>query len=142
MCHGEHEAWSQRCPTRKEEMARTKAAYASRARYHAVLAARVPMAPPSGTTSALRRKRSARDLGQQPETETTGGSQPARGHKRTNTGMLSTPADKENEMPGGASSQRPQRAVSLSCRALEALESNSFAHTGSQQMDIDPESDS
>jgi hypothetical protein len=35
-CHGAHEAWSQQCPTRREELARTKAAYENRPRYHPV----------------------------------------------------------------------------------------------------------
>ncbi|KAJ6439009.1 reverse transcriptase [Purpureocillium lavendulum] len=33
-CRGEHEAWSGQCPTRKEEMAKVKAAYKARPNYH------------------------------------------------------------------------------------------------------------
>lgn len=35
-CGGAHEAWNQNCPTRKEEFARTKVAYATRAQYHPI----------------------------------------------------------------------------------------------------------
>ncbi|KAH0601131.1 hypothetical protein MHUMG1_00002 [Metarhizium humberi] len=33
-CRGEHEAWSGQCPTQKEEMAKIKAAYKARPKYH------------------------------------------------------------------------------------------------------------
>ncbi|KJK84712.1 hypothetical protein H633G_11540 [Metarhizium anisopliae BRIP 53284] len=35
-CRGAHEAWSKQCATRKDEMAKVKAAYATRPRYHLV----------------------------------------------------------------------------------------------------------
>lgn len=35
-CKGEHETWSNQCVTRKDEMAKVKAAYAARPRYYLV----------------------------------------------------------------------------------------------------------
>ena len=70
-------------------------------------------------------------------------SQATRGHKRAaNTNLVSSTADKKNDMLEDSLSQRPQRAISLSRIALEALESNSLARTSSQQTEIDVELDS
>lgn len=133
-CQGAHEAWSQQCPTRKEEMARTKAAYLNRAKYHPVVEVADPTTQPGNTTETLRRRRSARDLTAQQHPRTTRPSSPlGRGQKRT------APVDKENEPPNY--SQRPQRTIIRSRRALEALENNTLARNDTQQMDIDDESD-
>jgi hypothetical protein len=43
-CKGQHEAWNHQCVVRKEEMAKVKAAYAARPRYH--------LAPQSGPVAA------------------------------------------------------------------------------------------
>ena len=144
VCHGEHEAWSQQCPARKDELARAKAAYATRPLYHPVPATSTTSVQFGGAAGGLRRKRSARDLGSQPEMDAPGTtSQTVRGHKRTNTGVMpGTGTDKENEAPGGLSSQRPQRAIQPSRRALEARSSNILRRTSSSQyMDIDDDSD-
>lgn len=144
VCHGKHEAWSQQCPARKDELARAKAAYAARPHYHPVPATSATSVQFGGVTGGLRRKRSARDLGSQPETEVPGTtSQAIRGHKRTNTGIVpGAGTDKENEPPEAMSSQRPQRTIHPSRRALEARSSNILSRTSSSQyMDIDDVSD-
>lgn len=144
VCHGEHEAWSQQCSVRKEELAKAKLAYVNRPRYHPVSTTPTAGVQFGGAGGGLRRKRSARDLGSQPETEPSGTlSQPARRHKRTNTSIVpGVGTDKENETPDGLSSQRPQRTIHPSRRALEARSSNILRRTSSSQyMDIDGDSD-
>ena len=144
VCHGEHEAWSQQCPARKEELAKAKLAYTNRPRYHPVPPTAAASVQFGRTAVGLRRKRSARDFGNQPETDTPGTTgQTVRGHKRTNTGVVpGAGTEKENEAPEGLSSQRPQRTIHPSRRALEARSSNILRRTSSSQyMDIDDDTD-
>lgn len=143
-CQGGHEARSQQCPTRKEELARTKAAYATRSRYYAVA---VPSAAAGvGEASAprpviLRRKRSARDVGEILD-ERRGPSTPAGMNKRTQNDTIQVYTEKENDDTDEPRSQRPQRAHIPSRRTLEALAQNVIAHTNTQHMELDAESDS
>lgn len=144
VCRGEHEAWSQQCSVRKEELAKAKIAYMNRPQYHPVSATPVVGVQFGSAAGGLRRKRSARDLGSQPETEPAGAkSQTIRKHKRTNIStVLGAGTDKENETPEGLSSQRPQRTVHPSRRALEARSSNILRRASSSQyMDIDDDTD-
>ena len=69
--------------------------------------------------------------------------QSIRGCKRTNTGIvLGAGTDKENEAAEVLSSQRPQRTIHPSRRALEARSSNNLRRSSSgQHMDIDDDSD-
>ena len=140
-CHGNHEAWSQRCPTRKEEMARTKAAYETRSKYHAVAAPAT--IPASGGTSAsrpnaLRRKRSARDIGDSSDAR-PGSFLEARKNKRTQSNSI--PVYTGGESDAIEVSQRPQRAHIPSRRALEALAQNALPYSNSQHAVMDIESD-
>jgi hypothetical protein len=139
-CGGAHKAWSHNCPTRKDELAGTKAAYATRSRYHPVPEACRLTAQPGPMTGTLRRRRSVRDMIQSSETTTAGEtSPPERGQKRSNTGLPLAMADKGNEPPRGMRHQRPQRTANPSRRALEALENNTMIRTNSQHMEIDSE---
>jgi hypothetical protein len=142
-CSGAHEAWNQNCQIRKEELARTKAAYATRAQYHPVPEVSRPDAQPGAVTGTLRRTRSLRDHVQPSETITTRDTSPlGRGQKRTNTGLTLAPADRENELLRMIRAQRPQRAANPSRRALEALENNTLIRTNSQHIDIDSDVES
>ena len=145
ICQGEHEAWSQQCPARKEELIKIRALYAGRAQYHPVPAPPEAAAQVGTNAGALRRKRSARDLGQPTESSShAAASQNIRGHKRANTGVgteTGTGTDKENELPERVGSQLPQRSLHPSRRALESLESNTLRRTNSQHMEIDNDSD-
>jgi hypothetical protein len=142
-CGGAHEAWNQNCRIRKEELARTKAAYATRAQYHPAPEVPRPDAQPGAVTGTLRRAGSLRDHVQPSETITTRDtSPPGRGQKRTNTGLTLAPADKENEPLRILRAQRPQRAANPSRRALEALENNTLIRTNSQHMEIDSDVES
>jgi hypothetical protein len=137
-CSGAHEAWNQNCPTRKDELARTKVAYATRSQYRPVPEASRPTTQPGTTTGLLQRRRSVRDMVQPSEATTARElSPPGRGQKRTNTGLPLVVTDKENEPPRGMRHQRPQRTANPSRRALEALENNALLRTNSQHMEID-----
>ena len=142
-CQGEHEAWSQQCPARKDELTRKRATYATGPLYHPVPIMASPGTSPSGAMTSLRRKRSVRDLGQQSEGRAIGGAtQDGQGRKWTNTGALSGTADKENEAPNGTSCQRPHRTLHPTRKALESFQSNIIARNSSQHMDVDEETDS
>jgi hypothetical protein len=107
-CGGAHEAWNQGCPTRKDELAWTKAAYVTRSQYHSVPEAPGPTTQPGWMAGTLRRRRSARDMVQPLEAMVArGSSPPGRGQKRANTGLPLPMPDKENEPPRGARHQRP-----------------------------------
>jgi ribosomal protein L20 len=87
-CSGAHEARNQNCPTRKDELARTEAAYATRSQYHPVPEATGPTTQPEAMTGTLRRRRSVRDTVQSSETMTAReASPPRKGQKRNNTGL-------------------------------------------------------
>ena len=140
-CHGHHEAWSQRCPTRKEEMARMKAAYETRSAYHAVLAPTpAATAGQTGTSrpNALRRKRSDRDVGDSSDTR-PGSFLPVRRNKRTQGSSISVYTDQENEVI--EVSQRPQRTHMPSRKALETMAHNALSRRDSQHVVMNVESD-
>jgi hypothetical protein len=137
-CGGAHEAWNQNCPTRKDELARTKAIYATRSQYHPVPEVSRPSTQPGAMTEALRRRRSLRNPVQPSEIMTARETSPlGRGQKQTNTGLPLATASKENEQLREMRTQRPQRAANPSRRALEALENNTLIRINSQQMEID-----
>ena len=134
VCHGGHEAWSQECPTRKEELSKIKAVLATRPKYHPTPKAGDESDQRGPERMPLRRSRSTRYLA---STSGPGTGRPSstqgRGQKR------SAPiGDKENETP--SASQRPQRVAVPSRRALEALEINTLRRSN-MQMDIDTETD-
>jgi hypothetical protein len=52
-CRGEHEAWSRQCPTRKDEMAKARAAYEMRPRYHRVAQTAGQSTQPDVPTSTI-----------------------------------------------------------------------------------------
>ncbi|KAF2752360.1 hypothetical protein EJ05DRAFT_446756, partial [Pseudovirgaria hyperparasitica] len=112
-CHADHEAWNRICPIRKDELAKTKEAYAMRSHYHPRVAL-----PRSTALSGM--------------TEPVQG----RGQKRTNTGTTLVDQDMTATEEASAS-QRPQRTLVPSRRALEARESGTLRGTASEQMDID-----
>lgn len=70
-CSGAHEAWNQDCPTRKNEIARTKEAYATRSQYHPVPETSGSTIQPGSMAATLRRRRSARDVNQPSEATAT-----------------------------------------------------------------------
>ena len=66
-----------------------------------------------------------------------------RGQKRTNTGNMVISRDRENQQPGDGNSQRPQRTIVPSRRALEAIDSNArLIQWNDQQMDVDENNES
>ncbi|PPJ61057.1 hypothetical protein CBER1_07390 [Cercospora berteroae] len=129
---------TQECPTRQEEMARAKAAYATRAPFYPVPASAMSGTPPGSNGTVLRRKRSARGLGLRGEERPQGelGSTGS-GLKRANTGSGLGSLDKENEPPTGPGSQRPQRTYHPTRKALASLHVNGMGRNSSQQMDIE-----
>jgi hypothetical protein len=134
VCHGAHEAWNQECPTRIEELAKVKAALASRPKYHAIASMDNEADQGGLERMPLRRSRSTRDLAPQSDHSTNRpSSTQGRGQKRS-----APVGDKENEPP--SASQRPQRAAIPSRRALEALAVNALRQ-GNTQMDIDTDTD-
>jgi hypothetical protein len=70
-CHGAHEAWSQQCPTRREEMTRTKEAHLNRPKYHPAMGTAGPIGRPGNAAETLRRRRSTRDLAAQQNSRAT-----------------------------------------------------------------------
>jgi hypothetical protein len=140
-CHGAHEAWSHQCPTRQGELAKTKAAYNTRQRYHAVVStAETPKISASNLGPV--RRRSTRDFRQsQEEQQGRDPSQPRRGRKRPNMELDNTTHDKENYARRDGSNQRPQRAAMPSRKVLEAIEGNRRRPGNGQYMEIDSDSE-
>ncbi|KAH7111337.1 hypothetical protein B0J11DRAFT_498685 [Dendryphion nanum] len=140
-CRGEHEAWNRHCPTRKEELAKAKAAYDIRPHYHPVPVATGGTTQPGGTPSSTQGSRPSQNPTSIREAQMARNrSQSRRGQKRTNTGNTIDNGDKENQLGRENSSQRPQRHIIPSRRALEAIENNTqVMRWSSQQMDVDPE---
>jgi hypothetical protein len=131
-CRGSHEAWNRECPNRMDEKARTRAAHDNRMKYHPATGVGEPAGRPGFLGDIVRRRRSARDISASQHARGSRPSSPmGRGQKRT------APTDKENEHPTG--SQRPQRAITRTRKALETLESITVA---GPQMEIDDDSDS
>jgi len=133
-CKGPHEAWNNKCPVRKTELAKVKSAYDSRQPYHFVLTRRgtehsnaldLSGTPREGSTvgtaPGYRRPRVNPTLSQSGR-ESRSVSPHKRLLKRINTGNENSAADKDVIMV--ESSQRPQRTVVPSRRALEAISAN------------------
>jgi hypothetical protein len=134
-CRGPHEAWSWECPTRMDEIARTRAAHENRAKYHPAMGMGGSTARPGFAGDLLRRRRSTHDLSASQYARGTRPNSPAgRGQKRN------APIDKENEPPTG--SQRPHRTITRTRKARETLESITVTGPNTQQMEIDDDSDS
>jgi hypothetical protein len=68
-------------------------------------------------------------------------SQTGRGRKRTNAGTTVDPAEQENQPIQGSGSQRPQRHIVPSRRAIEANRSNARHTQHSYHMEIDSDND-
>jgi len=139
-CRGGHEAWSYQCPTRKEERAKARAAYDVRPYYHPIAETPRNNIPSEAPAAAVRRSRPAQaPAPTQPAPITRNRSQPGRGQKRTNAGTTVDPADQQNPSTQASGSQRPQRHVIPTRRAMEAT-GNSTQQTqsgNSQHIEID-----
>jgi hypothetical protein len=143
VCPGAHEAWSRQCPTRKEELEKTKAAYDNRPYYHPIPEDPAPAKQTGLTSGPPRRIRSTRDIIQTLEERSTKGStQTGRGRKRTNTGAQTESTDKDNGAAGRPSSQRPRKTIHPSRRALESQEDTVIIRSNSEHMDVDESTDS
>ncbi|KAJ3560527.1 hypothetical protein NPX13_g9270 [Xylaria arbuscula] len=137
-CQGAHTSWSSQCPTRKDEMAKVRAAYDTRPIYHPVIE-KIPQDPTPGERRTI-----AKNPGQAQEPRIARSRSPARrGQKRVNTGDTLAPGNKENEPSTGANAQRLTRIRTLSRRALEELDNNSQLRLhSSQHMDLTTNTDS
>jgi hypothetical protein len=143
-CRGEHEAWSYQCPTRKEERAKARAAYDVRPYYHPVAEtprSNIPLETPAAT---VRRSRPVQaPASTQPTPISRNRSQTGRGQKRTNVGTTVDSAEQHNSSTQASGSQRPQRHIIPTRRAMEAS-GNSTQQTqsgNSQHMEIDLDND-
>ena len=138
VCKGSHEAWNNKCPIRKAELAKVKSAYDTRQQYHFVPVRRGTQSstapapngtpreePVVGLAPGYRRPRVNPTLSQSGR-ESRSVSPHKRQPKRINTGIENrTPEEEENQdVIMVESSQRPQRAVIPSRRALEAISAN------------------
>lgn len=141
-CRGEHESWNRQCPTRKDEIAKAKIAYEMRPRYHHVVETSSRTAQLEIPATA-RRSRPSQNATLPPAIQIARNrSQSGRGQKRTNTGTTIDPIDQENQPPQGTSSQRPQRNIVPSRRALESIRNNTRStQENTQQMDIDSDTE-
>ncbi|KAH7563671.1 hypothetical protein BM1_00718 [Bipolaris maydis] len=142
-CRGEHEAWNHQCPTRKEEKAKAKAAYDMRPYYHPVAetGGRISLEEPATATRRSRLTQPA--VSTQPTPITRNRSQTGRGQKRTNAGTTVDPAEQQNPPTQASGSQRPQRHIMPTRRAMEA-NGNSTRRTqggNSQHMEIDSDNE-
>ena len=134
VCKGEHEAWSQQCPARKEEKAKAKAAYDTRPYYHATAGAVTETTtPPRIATTVMPRNRPGQtETPTQSTQEVRNRSQSRRGQKRTSTGHTIGRTE-QADLP----TQRPRRNTTRSRRAIEAIEQ--LTQNGGQHMEIDTE---
>ena len=148
-CRGEHEAWSGQCPTRKKEMAKIKAAYKERPKYHP----ESPLLPmPVASGSQDRTKETTRQSRPTLEPRQSQGSRPGRSRSPTKkiqkrTAPANSQSNDENTDvsinvftdTAEAEKARPQRAVTRTRRALESLDANMHWTTDSPYMDIEQE---
>ncbi|KDN61236.1 hypothetical protein CSUB01_11874 [Colletotrichum sublineola] len=133
-CHGEHEAWNGRCPTRIREKAKIRTAYNQRSRYHLEQAAPQPALGPEARTRP--NPRTARPtLDRQPQEN-----QPTRSRSLTKkVQKRSNPTDtqeSEGTITVVAENMRPKRTIVRSRRALEALDPNTQMTNDSTAMEI------
>ena len=142
-CRGEHEAWNYQCPTRKEERAKAKAAYDMRPHYHPVTETgrTLPLEEPG--TAARRSRLTQVAVLTQPTPITRNRSQTGRGQKRTNAGTTVDPAEQQNPPTQANGSQRPQRHIMPTRRAMEATGNSTRRTQGgnSQHMEIDSDNE-
>ncbi|EMD66021.1 hypothetical protein COCSADRAFT_140533 [Bipolaris sorokiniana ND90Pr] len=138
-CRGEHEAWNYQCPTRKEERAKAKAAYDMRPHYYPVTETgrTIPLEEPG--TAARRSRLTQAAVLTQPTPVIRNRSQTGRGQKRTNAGTTVDPAEQQNPPTQASGSQRPQRHIMPTRRAMEAIGNSTRRTQGgnSQHMEID-----
>ncbi|OHE90236.1 zinc knuckle [Colletotrichum orchidophilum] len=124
-CHGEHEAWHGRCPTRIRELAKIKAAYKQRPRYHPeanAAPAIIGTIPPTRTTS-----RPVMEAGQSQNArpERSRSLVKKKIQKRQQPAENQTQDENEESTITVASEKaRPRRALVPSRRALEAIDYN------------------
>ena len=143
-CRGEHEAWSYQCPTRKEERAKARAAYDVRPYYHPVAETPRSSIPSEVPAATVRRSRLAQaPASTQPAPITRNRSQTGRGQKRTNAGTSVDSAEQQNPSTQASGSQRPQRHIIPTRRAMEATGSSTQqTQSGiSQHMEIDSDNE-
>lgn len=136
-CHGEHEAWHSRCPTRIRELAKIKAAYKQRPRYH----------PEASTTSTTKETEARARMTSRPMLE-PGRSQETRpGRSRSptkkkiqkrqkSTGGYTQDENDENTINVTQEKTRPRRVIVPSRRALEAVDVNTLRTHNSHHMEI------
>lgn len=146
-CRGEHEAWSGQCPTRKEEMAKVKAAYKARPKYHP----ETPLPLMSVVDGNQTRTREPVRPGRPTlESRQSQGARPGRSRSPTKkiqkrqVPTSSQPYDKNADISihvandsTDAENARPKRAVTRTRRALESLDVNMHWTQDSPQMEID-----
>lgn len=143
-CKGAHEAWNNRCPVRKVELAKVKAAYDTRQPYHFVPTTRQKQTNESFTfsTAMVEPNRSQRGRPSSaaasaiptvqfptPGRQSTRSKSPTKGRapKRINTGnTLDGTQDKNEDIVMGESSQRSRRPHVPSRRALESITTNAI----------------
>jgi hypothetical protein len=141
-CRGEHEAWSYQCPTRKEERAKARAAYDVRPYYHPVAKTTRSSIPLEVPVTTVRRSRPTQaPASTQPAPITRNRSQIGRGQKRTNTGTTVDLTDQRNPSTQASGSQRPQRHIIPTQRAMEATGNNTQQTQGGNSQHMEIESD-
>ncbi|KAJ6437877.1 Serine/threonine-protein kinase MST20 [Purpureocillium lavendulum] len=146
-CRGEHEAWSGQCPKRKEEMAKVKAAYKARPKYHPETPLPLMSVVDGNQTRTREPVRPGRP-GLEPRQSQ--GARPGRSRSPTKkiqkrqVPTSSQPYDKNADISihvasdsTDAENARPKRAVTRTRRALESLDVNMHWTQDSPQMDID-----
>ncbi|PSN59123.1 hypothetical protein BS50DRAFT_659047 [Corynespora cassiicola Philippines] len=138
-CRGDHKAWSRQSPTRKKKIAKVKAAYDSRLPYHTVPETSNVNSQPATAPEAVNRNRTGPRPSQSQEFQMIRTrSQARRGQKRTNTENTTDIENEENQVRRERGSQRPQRTVVPSRRAIEAIKNSTQpTRRESQQIDID-----
>jgi hypothetical protein len=143
-CRGEHEAWNRQCRTRKDEIAKARAAYEMRPRYHHVSQTAGQNAQIDIPTSTIRRRRPSQPAAAMQLMQLTRNrSQTGRGQKRTNAGTGLDPSDQETPSTQISGSERPHRQIIPSRRALESTRLNARAiqNNSSHHMEIVSDSD-
>jgi hypothetical protein len=147
VCKGAHEAWNNRCPVRKTELNKVKAAYDARQPYHFIPSTREKSISERVTLGVTPAESAAMINGSQrgrPNTNSTGPSltpslppnrqntrskSPTKGRapKRIHTGAMAGNSQDENgDIIMVEGSQRPRRPHMPSRRALESITTNSL----------------
>ncbi|EMD58204.1 hypothetical protein COCSADRAFT_351393 [Bipolaris sorokiniana ND90Pr] len=136
-CRGDHETWNRQCPTRKDETLKAKIAYEMRPRYHPVTEPRTPK-----TLATTRIPLTQTTISTQFIQAVGNNPRPRRGQKRANNGTTVEASEQRNQPPTSSASQRPQRNIIPSRRALEATGGNTQStQETNQQMKIDSETE-